>query len=151
MKTVSKGLKIIILVQLIFLTQFALAQPTGDEQSDSAKVEKAPSSNGPKPFLLIDEMPEYPGGEAGMFEFISTNIMYPKEAKKHKIQGRVEIQFVVDENGKVVDTKVLKGIGYGCDEEALRVVNAMPKWKPAIQKGKPVRVRFVIPIRFKLN
>jgi len=102
-------------------------------------------------FMVVEDMPEFPGGEAKMFKYIADNVDYPPLARENNIQGRVTVQFVVDENGKIIDAKVLKGIGWGCDEAALRVVNSMPRWKPGKQRNKAVRVRFVIPIRFVLG
>ena len=84
-------------------------------------------------------------------EYLSSNIKYPEEAKEKGISGRVFIQFVIEKDGSVSNVKVMKGIGGGCDEEAVRVVKAMPKWKPGKQKGKPVRVNYILPVSFKLD
>jgi len=84
-------------------------------------------------------------------DYIGQNLHYPDSARKHNIEGRVIVHFVVTEKGKIADCKVVKGIGYLCDEEALRVVAAMPPWKPGIQNGKPVAVIYTLPIRFKLT
>ena len=99
----------------------------------------------------VDVNPEYPGGQEALVKYLSENISYPEQAKQENIQGRVAISFVVEKDGSVADAKVLRGIGGGCDEEALRVVNAMPKWEPGKQNGENVRVRFVLPISFKLQ
>lgn len=99
----------------------------------------------------VEVMAEYPGGFEKMGEFLGKNIVYPEEAKEKNIQGTVLVSFVVEKNGKITDAKVVRGIGGGCDEEALRVVNAMPKWKPGKQNGKNVRVQFALPIKFKLQ
>ena len=99
----------------------------------------------------VEVMAEYPGGFEKMAEFLGKNIVYPEEAKEKNIQGTVLVSFVVEKNGKITDAKVVRGIGGGCDEEALRVVNAMPKWKPGKQNGKNVRVQFALPIKFKLQ
>lgn len=97
-------------------------------------------------------MPEYEGGIKGLVRFLAANIIYPEQAKITGKEGTVYISFVVDENGYVTGAKVVKGIGFGCDEEALRVVNKIPKWKSAgMNAGKPVRVRFNLPVSFKLN
>jgi protein TonB len=84
-------------------------------------------------------------------KYLSENIKYPEQAKKDKIQGKVYISFVVEKDGSVADAKVLRGIGGGCDEEALRVVNAMPKWTPGKMRNTPVRVQFNLPVVFKLQ
>lgn len=102
-------------------------------------------------FTIVENMPEFPGGEAARNHFLAENIVYPLQATNNGIQGTVYVQFVVDENGDVIDAKVIRGIGGGCDEESLRVVNLMPKWKPGTQKGKPVRVLFNMPIYYKLQ
>lgn len=109
-------------------------------------VEKQPSVIVGDP----DKMPEFPGGNEAMSKFIIATLNYPEAAKKEKVEGRVTVQFVVDEHGKVVNPKVLRGIGSGCDEEALRTVKLMPDWKPGEKAGKPVAVQMVLPIQFKL-
>lgn len=96
-------------------------------------------------------MPEYPGGDQAMMQFVADNVKYPQEAMDKEISGRVLVSFVVEKDGSINDVKVVKGIGGGCDEEAVRVVNAMPKWKPGMDKGKPVRVSYMMPFTFKLQ
>ena len=100
---------------------------------------------------IVDQMPKFPGGEQAMFEFIGKNVKYPQKAKDEGVQGRVFIQFVVEKDGSINEVKLLRGIGGGCDEEALRVVKAMPKWEPGMHKGEHVRVSYCLPIFFKLN
>ena len=102
-------------------------------------------------FQIVEEMPAYPGGDQKLMEFIAKGIKYPQIARETGIQGRVFVGFVVEPDGSVSNVKVLRGIGGGCDEEALRVIKAMPKWKPGMQNGKKVRVSFAIPINFKLQ
>jgi TonB family protein len=102
-------------------------------------------------YNIVEQMPEYPGGVEAMMKYIAENVKYPEEAKDKNIAGRVFLAFVVEKDGSVSNVKVLRGIGGGCDEEAARVINSMPKWKPGKQKGKPVRVSFQIPIYFKLD
>ena len=96
-------------------------------------------------------MPEFPGGEQAMMDFVAKNVQYPQEARDKEISGRVLVGFIVEKDGSIGDVKVVKGIGGGCDEEAVRVVKAMPKWKPGMDKGKPVRVSYVMPFTFKLQ
>ncbi|MBQ9509795.1 MAG: TonB family protein [Bacteroidales bacterium] len=96
-------------------------------------------------------MPEFPGGMEAMMKYLSENLKYPETAKEKNTQGRVLVTFIVEKNGSISDVKVVKGIGNGCDEEAVRVIKAMPKWKPGMQNGKKVRVSFAIPISFKLQ
>jgi protein TonB len=102
-------------------------------------------------FTIVEEMPSYPGGEAERNKFLAENIVYPQQATENGIQGTVYVSFVVDSKGNVTDVKILRGIGGGCDEEALRVVKMMPKWHPGKQNGKQVRVLFNMPIYFKLQ
>ena len=96
-------------------------------------------------------MPEYPGGDQAMMDFVAKNVQYPQEARDKEISGRVLVSFIVEKDGSIADVKVVKGIGGGCDEEAVRVVKAMPKWKPGKDKGKPVRVSYMMPFTFKLQ
>ncbi len=103
------------------------------------------------PFKAPEKMPEFQGGIAALMHYLATNIKYPPYAKEAGIQGRVFINFVVERDGSISTVKVLRGIGGGCDEEAVRVVKAMPKWKPGLQRGKPVRVSFNLPVKFTLK
>jgi protein TonB len=102
-------------------------------------------------FTVVEEQPSYPGGEEGRMRYLQENIKYPEEAKELGIQGRVFVTFVVEVDGSITDVRVLRGIGGGCDEEAVRVVKAMPKWVPGKQRGVPVRVQFNLPIKFTLQ
>ena len=104
-----------------------------------------------KVFEKVEDMPEFPGGEQAMMDFVSKNVVYPKEAQEKGISGRVMVNFIVEKDGSVNEVKIVRGIGGGCDEEAVRVVKAMPKWKPGKEKGKPVRVSYIMPIFFKLQ
>lgn len=112
-------------------------------------LEDAPSND--SIYQIVDEMPQYPGGEKAMMEYVAKNVKYPQEAKDKEIQGRVFVGFIVEKDGSVNEVKVLRGIGGGCDEEAVRVVSSMPKWKPGIKDGKPVRVSYMMPLNFKLT
>ena len=102
-------------------------------------------------FQVVENMPEFPGGRGKLMQYLASNIKYPPYAKEAGIQGRVFINFVVEKDGSITAVKVLRGIGGGCDEEAVRVVKAMPKWKPGMQRGKPVRVSFNLPVKFTLQ
>lgn len=102
-------------------------------------------------FQIVEEMPAYPGGDEARMSYLSKNLKYPVLAMESGIQGTVYIGFVVEKDGSVTDVKVARGIGGGCDEEAVRVVKAMPKWTPGKQRGKSVRVRYSVPIRFSLG
>lgn len=102
-------------------------------------------------FNVVEEMPSFPGGENERLNYFIDNIKYPEEAKKNKIQGTVFVSFVVNKDGSISDVKLLRGIGHGCDEEALRVVKMMPLWNPGKQNGKLVNVRYNLPIKYKLS
>ena len=102
-------------------------------------------------FKIVEEMPSYPGGEQKLMEYVAKNIKYPQIARETGIQGRVYVNFVVEPDGSVSNVSVLRGIGGGCDEEAIRVVTNMPKWKPGKQRGKAVRVQYMLPVNFKLQ
>ncbi|MEI8201746.1 MAG: energy transducer TonB [Bacteroidota bacterium] len=102
-------------------------------------------------FTIVEEMPSYPGGDESRIKFLTDNIKYPQVAKESGIQGTVYVTFVIDEKGRVTDVKVLRGIGGGCDEEAVRVVKLFPPWNAGKQTGKAVRVQFNMPIKFTLS
>jgi protein TonB len=102
-------------------------------------------------YFSAQQAPSFPGGEKARTRFLQQNIIYPPEALKKKIKGAVYVSFIVEKNGSISNVKLLKGIGYGCDEEALRVVNSMPNWIPGRQNGIPVRVQIAIPLIFTLN
>lgn len=102
-------------------------------------------------FTIVEEMPSFPGGEAKLFEYLGKNIRYPQIAREAGISGVVYVNFVVGPEGNISDVKVLRGIGGGADEEAIRVVKNMPKWSPGKQRGKPVKVSYNLPIRFSLK
>ena len=102
-------------------------------------------------FKVVEVMPEFPGGAAKMMEYIQKNMKYPMMARESDIQGRVFVNFVVEPDGSISNVAVLRGIGGGCDEEAVRVVQSMPKWNPGKQRGTAVRCAFTVPIIFKLQ
>ena len=101
-------------------------------------------------FTVVEESPGFPGGDEARIKFLQENIKYPTMARESGIQGTVYVTFVVEKGGNVSDVKILRGIGGGCDEEAIRVIRAMPKWNPGKQRGKSVRVQFNMPIKFTL-
>jgi periplasmic protein TonB len=115
------------------------------------KTEEEESAEEAQIFMVVESMPEYPGGEAALYSFLAENIKYPQMAKESGIQGRVFVTFVVERDGRVTDVRVLRGIGGGCDEEAVRVVESMPKWTPGKQRGKSVRVQYNLPVKFTLQ
>lgn len=102
-------------------------------------------------YYSVQQPPLFPGGDKARTRFLQQNIIYPLEARKHNIYGSVYIAFIVEKNGEITDIKLLHGIGYGCDDEAIRVISSMPKWSPGKQNGVPVRVHIAIPITFTKN
>ena len=104
-----------------------------------------------KVFDIVEQMPEYPGGQAALFEFISKNVKYPEDAVKKKVEGKVFVTFVVDTDGKITDVSLLRKVFPSLDAEAVRVISAMPNWIPGKQKGQVVRVKYTVPIMFRLK
>ncbi len=102
-------------------------------------------------FQVVEEMPEFPGGMGECLKFLGKNIKYPTISQENGVQGRVIIQFVVNKDGSIVDPAVVRGVDPYLDKEALRVVKLMPKWKPGKQRGKAVRVKYTVPVTFKLQ
>ncbi len=102
-------------------------------------------------FTIVENKPEFEGGNAAFMKFLQKNIKYPSQARRMDIEGRVFVQFIVGADGSVSQVEVLKGLGAGCDEEAVRVISKSPNWIPGKQRGKPVRVRIVVPLIFTLG
>jgi protein TonB len=105
----------------------------------------------PEVFNFVEQMPEFPDGPAAMMKYIQSNMKYPAIARENDIQGTVVVQFVVAKDGDITKVNVVRGIGGGCDEEAVRVVKSMPNWKSGKHNGKAVPVNFTLPIKFKLE
>ncbi|MCF8230976.1 MAG: energy transducer TonB [Bacteroidales bacterium] len=128
---------------------------TADEDTEVEEYEPAPMEEEEKKedkvFVVVEDQPQFPGGEKARKRYLSNNIEYPQLARESGIEGTVYVTFVVEKDGSITDVRVLRGIGGGCDKEAIRVVKEMPKWKPGKQRGKPVRVQFNMPIRFTLQ
>jgi protein TonB len=102
-------------------------------------------------FQVVEEMPEFPGGMAECMKFLGKNIKYPTISQENGVSGKVIVQFVVNKDGSVVDPVVVRSVDPYLDKEALRVISTMPKWKPGKQRGKPVRVRYTVPVTFRLQ
>ena len=102
-------------------------------------------------FKVVEVMPVFPGGEKKLMSYLGNNIKYPEKAKKDGVKGRVFITFVVEKDGRIDNVELLRGIGSGCDEEAMRVIKSMPKWSPGMTNGEPVRVQYNLPIKFALQ
>ena len=102
-------------------------------------------------YTIVEESPTFPGGDEGRIKFIQENIKYPMEALQNGVQGTVYVTFVVEKDGSLSNIRILKGIGYGCDKEVLRITKLMPKWNLGKQKAEPVRVQFNLPVHFILQ
>lgn len=130
------------------------------EADDKTLIDVAPVISAPKEeeeeattevFFIVEDMPEFPGGEAALRAYIANSIKYPVIAQENGVQGKVYVTFVVGKDGSVSDAKIARGVDPSLDKEALRVVNTLPKWKPGKQRGKPVNVSYTVPINFQLQ
>lgn len=123
----------------------------GQQSADSTAKQVTPLlDKGDKIYDMVDEMPQFTGGDEARIFFLSNNIKYPHKARQKGISGTVYVTFVVEKDGSLSDPKILRGIGEGCDEEVIRVIKLMPKWIPGKQQGEAVRVQFNMPIKFTL-
>ena len=102
-------------------------------------------------FTVVETMPEFPGGQGALLQYLAKSIKYPVIAQENGIQGRVSCSFVVNKDGSIVDAEVIRGVDPSLDKEALRVIGTMPKWTPGKQRGKPVRVKYTVPVTFRLQ
>lgn len=139
------------------------AQP--EEIKKEASVEKSTETQNPPQevvseektstedpiFMVVEVMPQFPGGEKAMYAYIGENVEYPAAAKEAGVQGRVFVEFIVEKDGSITNIKTMEGIGSGCDEAAMKVFKSMPNWTPGKQRGENVRVQFRMPISFKLK
>ena len=114
-------------------------------------VEVEPEPEEEEVFMVVEDQPEFPGGTAALLEYLRKNIKYPAICRENNIQGRVIVSFIVNKDGAIVEPEVIKGVNPSLDKEALRVISGMPKWKPGSQRGKPVRVKYTVPVNFKLQ
>ena len=137
-----KSLKVYLEREITTKTQEVVVVGYGDgeEASDEVPV-----------FQVVEEMPEFPGGMGECLKFLGKNIKYPVEAQKAGVQGKVIVQFVVEKDGNIANPKVVRSIDPDLDGEAIRVISIMPKWKPGMQKGQPVRVKYTVPVTFRLD
>lgn len=149
-----------VLNQTLQETQMASTEITGaNDIAIPASAFGPPSSGLPgeenteevEVFVIVEEMPEFPGGSEELLRYLSKNIKYPQIARENRIEGLVVVQFVIDEKGKINEPTIIRSIGGGCDEEAVRIIRGMPRWKPGIQRGIPVKVRYNVPVRFVLK
>ena len=132
-------------------SQTALTQPQQGKPEKVTYKGKLTDEADPNVFEVVEKMPEFPnGGMPGLMKYLSDNIRYPEAAKVAGIQGRVTVVFVVDKDGSITNVKTLRGVDAELDKEAIRVISSMPKWIPGMQKGKAVKVRYTVPVMFRL-
>ena len=125
------------------------AEPPTEAPTAVTKVLEIEEDN--TPFTTVEVQPSFMGGNSEMYKFLGKNLKYPTAAQRANIQGKVFLSFIVEKDGSITDIETMKGIGFGCDEEAMRVVKLMPKWTAGKQNGRNVRVKFTIPVFFKLD
>lgn len=119
-------------------------------EEDLAPIEEEDFSK-QKIYDIVEEMPIFPGGDYELIKYIAENLDYPQEALESGIQGRVFVKIIVEPNGSISNVKIIRGLGYGCDEEAIRVIESMPNWEPGRKNGEAVRVNMAVPVNFKLQ
>ena len=124
--------------------EIAYAEPVMDEDEEEAANENYV-------FVTVETMPQFPGGDIAVLEYIKNNLVYPEAAKENGIQGRVVVSFVVEVDGSISEVTVVRGVDPQLDAEAIRLIKSMPNWKPGMQRGKPVRVKYQVPVRFQLQ
>lgn len=123
----------------------------GGQEESSGSIAEVDRGNTSEPFSFVEQMPEFKDGYSGLIQYLQKNLKYPVVARENSISGKVIIQFVVTAEGKIKDARVVRGIGGGCDQEAMRVVMSMPDWKPGRHNGHAVPVTFTLPISFELK
>lgn len=148
MKIINKTSSVFLLLSMLFSTM-AFAQISDSPVHAPAEVDNVEMET-KEVFEMVEKGPQFPGGQDSMYSFIVKNLVYPSEAVSKNIQGRVILEFIVDENGNISDAKVLRGVHPLLDEAAILMLGKMPRWTPGEQRGKPVKVKFRLPVQFKL-
>lgn len=126
-------------------------KPATDKAGKDVVVVATKKADQSDAYEVVEQMPQFPGGFAEMMKYLAKNIKYPSEARKSGVEGRVTVQVIIDTEGRVTNTRVIKAVDPYLDAEAIRVVSSMPKWNPGMQDGKPVNVKFLIPVMFRLQ
>ena len=139
---------IVIVEDIVEIVDEAKIETTESDEMVAIEIEEESDEEF---FMVVENMPEFPGGDVGLMKYIQKNVKYPPIAKEYNITGKVYVSFIVDKSGSVTDVKIVRGVDKSLDAEALRVVKSLPKYKPGKQRGKAVRVMFTIPINFTLN
>jgi protein TonB len=136
--------------EIKFIFDVEVTEETKLEEYKPIEMPKVVEEEADQIFVIVEENAQPKGGLSEFYQYVSTNIKYPAQARRLNVEGRVYVEFIVGKDGKISDAIAVKGIGAGCDEEAVRIIIAAPSWNPAKQRGKPVRQRMVLPITFKL-
>jgi periplasmic protein TonB len=136
--------------EIKFIFDVEVTEDTKVEEYKPIEMPKVVEEEADQIFVIVEENAQPRGGLSEFYQFVSNNIKYPAQARRLNVEGRVYVEFIVGKDGKISDATAVKGIGAGCDEEAVRIIMAAPSWNPAKQRGKPVRQRMVLPITFKL-
>jgi protein TonB len=132
-------------------TETKIVDQKSEEAPANVQTEQIEEAETDKTFMVVEDMPTFPGGQQALYQYIGENLVSPEDAKLEGIQGRVIIGFVVEEDGSISNVETVEGIGHGCDEAAMKVIEGMPNWNPGKQRGKAVRVAYRIPMSFKLQ
>ncbi|MBT3303315.1 MAG: energy transducer TonB [Bacteroidetes bacterium] len=139
------------LLSLFVFVCFSLMSSAQTLDSNKIKGNTIPAEQEESIFIYTEEIPQFPGGEQAQMRFMSENIRYPEFERDSGIQGLVVASFIIEKDGRITDIKILKGVTPDIDKEVIRVLKKMPRWSPGKQKGKAVRVRINLPVRFTLN
>ena len=129
--------------RIIFIVLAIMVTLSINAQSEATHVEE-------KVYDVVEEMPQFPGGPSALFEYLSNNLQYPVVAEENGVQGRVIVTFIVEKDGSISNAKVVKAVDPALDKEAIRLVESMPNWIPGKQNGEPVRVKYTVPVTFRL-
>ena len=132
-----------VMAAMSFTTVFA--------QSSTTKTEQTTTTTEDKVFTVVEQMPMFPGGDAAMMNYLCNTVKYPEVAAKNGVQGRVVVGFIIETDGSITNIDVLRGVDPSLDREAMRVVSEMPKWTPGVKDGKKVRVKYQVPVSFRLQ
>ncbi len=144
-------MKKLLLIVFAICAITAHAHEGCEDTTHKQQVEKTSSTAEEKPFVYVEQMPQYPGGDVEMRKFIAKNLKYPESAQKNGIEGRVVIRFVVSKTGKTENVEVIRSLDPDCDKEAVRVISSMNDWRPGKHMGETVSVYFAVPITFTLG
>lgn len=142
-----KDMKRIIAVLALVMVSVSIFSQEEKEVSEFKELKV----DGKPVYVVVEEMPEFPGGQDSLRNFIAQTVEYPEVSREMDVQGRVFVEFVVNYKGEVCEAKIVRSVDKNLDMEALRVIKALPNWKPGYQRGEPVNVKFTLPINFKLS